>query len=111
MTRFPFVAVVGMELAKKSLIYHAIDPRIGGVLLLGHRGCAKTTLARGWAELFITDQGRAAPFVDVPLGAPGDRLLGAVAAEALVEHNRGARQQVRIGQPHKAILSVCAFKT
>ena len=47
MKQFPFSAVVGMEEAKRSLIYHAIDPRIGGSLLLGHRGCAKTTLVRG----------------------------------------------------------------
>ena len=49
MIHFPFVAVVGMEDAKKSLLYHAIDPRIGGALLLGHRGCAKSTLVRGFA--------------------------------------------------------------
>ncbi|MFL2739229.1 MAG: hypothetical protein ACJ0DJ_10690 [bacterium] len=35
---FPFTAIVGLELVKRSLIYHAIDPRLGGILLMGHRG-------------------------------------------------------------------------
>jgi magnesium chelatase subunit I len=102
MPRFPFVAIVGMELAKRSLIYHAIDPRIGGVLLLGQRGSAKTTLARGSAELFSTDQGEPAPFVEVPLGTTEDRLLGSVDAEALVEggcwsHKPGLLEQANHG--------------
>src|SRR5208337_3768805 len=74
MISFPFTAIVGMEDAKKSLIYHAIDPRIGGTLFLGHRGCAKSTLVRS--------------FVEVPLGTTEDRLLGSVNAEALVEKRK-----------------------
>ena len=38
---FPFGAIVGLELAKRSLIYHGIDPKLGGTLFMGHRGCAK----------------------------------------------------------------------
>ncbi len=88
MKQFPFTAVVGMEDAKRSLIYHAIDPRIGGTLLLGHRGCAKTTLARAFAELLQATSTEAIPFVELPLGATEDRLLGSVNAEALVEKNK-----------------------
>ena len=88
MKQFPFTAVVGMEDAKRSLIYHAIDPRIGGTLLLGHRGCAKTTLVRAFAELLQTAATETIPFVELPLGATEDRLLGSVNAEALVEKNK-----------------------
>jgi len=88
MKQFPFSAVVGMEDAKLSLIYHAIDPRIGGSLLLGHRGCAKTTLVRAFAELLQAASTEPIPFVELPLGATEDRLLGSVNAEALVERNK-----------------------
>jgi magnesium chelatase subunit D len=81
---YPFSAVVGMERAKRSLLLHAVDPRIGGTLLLGHRGCAKSTLVRGFAALLPTNGAKPAPFVDVPLGVTEDRLLGAVHAESLV---------------------------
>ncbi len=81
---YPFVAVVGMERAKRSLVLHAVDPRIGGVLLLGHRGCAKSTLARGFASLLPPVAGQSAPFKELPLGVSEDRLLGSIHAEALV---------------------------
>jgi Mg-chelatase subunit ChlI len=94
MKQFPFSAVVGMEEAKRSLIYHAIDPRIGGSLLLGHRGCAKTTLVRAFAELLKAASTEPVPFVELPLGATEDRVLGSVKAEALVERNQW---ETRIG--------------
>lgn len=81
---YPFTAVVGMERAKRSLLLHAVDPRIGGTLLLGHRGCAKSTLVRGFAALLPKSGGTLAPFVDVPLGVTEDRLLGSVNGESLV---------------------------
>ena len=70
--RFPFGAVVGHDDAKLALLLAAIDPAIGGVLLRGQKGSAKTTLARGLAALLPGD----APFVDLPLGATEDRLIG-----------------------------------
>jgi Mg-chelatase subunit ChlI len=94
MKQFPFTAVVGMEDAKRSLIYHAIDPRIGGALLLGHRGCAKSTLVRSFADLLQATSKEPIPFVELPLGATEDRLLGSVNAEALVERNKW---ETRIG--------------
>jgi magnesium chelatase subunit D len=74
---FPFGDIVGQEEAKLALILATVDPGIGGVLLRGHKGAAKTTLARGLADLL-----GGAPFVELPLGATEDRLMGTLDAAA-----------------------------
>src|SRR5215469_16158860 len=106
MKQFPFSAVVGMEDAKRSLIYHAIDPRIGGSLLLGHRGCAKSTLVRAFAELLQASTPEPIPFVELPLGATEDRLLGSVNAEALVEQSRWETRTGLIEEANGGVLYV-----
>jgi magnesium chelatase subunit D len=106
MKQFPFSAVVGMEDAKRSLIYHAIDPRIGGSLLLGHRGCAKSTLVRAFAELLQATSTDPIPFVELPLGATEDRLLGSVNAEALVEQNKWETRTGLIEEANGGVLYV-----
>jgi magnesium chelatase subunit D len=79
---FPFSAVVGNDDAKTALVLAAIDPAIGGVLLRGEKGSAKTTLARGLAALLPGT----APFVELPLGATEERVVGSLdLAAALTE--------------------------
>ncbi len=48
---YPFTAIVGQERMKRALILNAINPQIGGVLIRGERGTAKSTTARGLAAL------------------------------------------------------------
>ncbi|MFV0526622.1 MAG: ATP-binding protein [Acidimicrobiales bacterium] len=74
---FPFASVVGQEEAKLALRLAAWDPLLGGVLLRGQKGSAKTTLARGLAGL-LGD----APFVDLPIGATEDRVVGTLNTRA-----------------------------
>jgi len=74
---FPFAAVVGQDDAKLALCLVAVEPRIGGVLLRGQKGSAKTTLARGFAHV-LGD----VPFVELPLGATEDRVVGSLDARA-----------------------------
>jgi magnesium chelatase subunit D len=76
---FPFSAVVGQEDLKLALILIAIDPTIGGVLITGERGTAKSTAARGLAALLPkTLAGKPAPFVELPIGATEDRVIGSL---------------------------------
>jgi magnesium chelatase subunit I len=108
---YPFSAIVGQEALKRSLLLVAIDPSIGGVLILGDRGTGKSTAVRALANLLpsITvvkgcrygcapepagarcsecrEAGRsvtmrgAIPMVDLPLGVSEDRLVGALDLE------------------------------
>ena len=48
---YPFAAIVGQEEMKLALILCVIDPHIGGVIVMGHRGTGKSTTVRALADL------------------------------------------------------------
>ena len=75
---YPFAAIVGQESAKKALMLNMINPRIGGVLLSGEKGTAKSTIVRGVAQL------GGKQVVDLPLNATEDMLVGSIDFEATV---------------------------
>jgi magnesium chelatase subunit I len=96
---FPFSAIVGQDEMKRALLIAAIDARIGGVMVFGDRGTGKSTAVRALAALLPPipageggyQDGSAAkarpgatmpvPFVDLPLGATEDRVVGALDLE------------------------------
>ena len=59
---YPFTAIVGQEKMKRALILNAVNPLIGGVLIRGERGTAKSTAARALAVLL--------PEIEVVIDSP-----------------------------------------
>ena len=59
---FPFTAVIGQEEMKLALLLNVIDPRIGGVMIMGDRGTGKSTTIRALADLL--------PAIEVVKGDP-----------------------------------------
>ena len=79
---FPFSALAGQPALRIALLLVAIDPGIGGVLVEGPRGTAKSTAARALAELLP-----GSAFVPLPLGASLEHLVGTLDLdEALAGH-------------------------
>ncbi|MDA0162497.1 VWA domain-containing protein [Solirubrobacter ginsenosidimutans] len=83
MTAFPFSAVVGQDDLREALLACAVDPAIGGVLVRGERGTAKTTTVRGLAPLV-------GALVELPIGATADRVLGSLDLERALSEGAAA---------------------
>jgi Mg-chelatase subunit ChlI len=116
---YPFTAIVGQERMRRALVLNAVDPRIGGVLIRGERGTAKSTAARALAALLPSvkvvadcrfgcdpdspatwctecrerhEHGeklpvatRATPFVNLPVSATEDRVVGTLDIEKAIQ--------------------------
>ncbi len=95
---YPFTAVVGQERAKQALLCLAVEPRIGGVLLCGEKGAAKSTLVRALGGL---DGVR---LLELPVSATEDMLLGGVELEAAVRTGRRTFQPGLLARADGAVL-------
>ena len=50
---YPFTAIIGQEEMKLALLLNVIDPKIGGVMIMGDRGTGKSTTIRAIADLYV----------------------------------------------------------
>lgn len=77
--RYPFSAVVGHDELRLALTLCAIAPAVGGVLVRGEKGTAKSTAARALAPLLPPrPDGAPARLVELPIGATEDRVVGSL---------------------------------
>jgi magnesium chelatase subunit D len=98
---FPLSAIVGMEDLVLSLLLVAREPKLGGVLLTGDKGTAKTTAARSLAMLLGHK-----PFVDLPLGITEDRLLGSVDYSKVLKDSKFEYKPGILAQANGGVLYV-----
>lgn len=131
MARFPFSAIVGQDEMKLALLIAAVDPAIGGVMVFGDRGTGKSTAARALAGLLppiMVVEGcrfgcetpgqcpgpctggktvrQAVPFVDLPLGATEDRLLGALDLERALRTGERVYEPGLLARAHRGFLYI-----
>ncbi|MFH9588525.1 putative cobaltochelatase [Streptomyces luteogriseus] len=134
-TPFPFTAVVGQDDLRLALLLNAVSPAVGGVLVRGEKGTAKSTAVRALSALlpavavvpgcrFSCDSGspdpgcpdgpheagggaeRPARMVELPVGASEDRLVGALDIERALSEGVKAFEPGLLADAHRGILYV-----
>ena len=98
---FPFSAIEGQAALQQALLLLAVDPQLGGVLVEGPRGTAKSTSARALAELLPSGH-----FVNLPLGTTEEQLQGALDLEAALQSSSVQFRPGLLSQAHQGILYV-----
>ncbi|MDO5678559.1 MAG: VWA domain-containing protein [Propionibacteriaceae bacterium] len=98
---FPFTAIVGQDAVRLALTLVAINRRVGGVVLRGERGTAKSTLARGLAAVLGS-----APFRTLSLGATEDRVVGGTDLEQTLMQGRPVFAPGLLADVHGGILYI-----
>ncbi len=130
---FPFPAIVGQEEMKQALLIACVEPRVGGVLIFGDRGTAKSTAVRALAGLLpeietyehcpynsatgsdpIGGDARSrgtvvrkpTPVVDLPLGVTEDRVVGALDIEKALRKGEKAFEPGLLARANRGFLYI-----
>lgn len=99
--QFPFTAIVGQARLKTALLLISVDPAIGGLLLSGPRGSAKSTMVRSLARL-----NQAQPFITVPLGASEEMVVGSLDLDQALGQSKLAFKPGLLAKANEGILYV-----
>ena len=99
---FPFTAIVGQTRMKRALILNAVNPQIGGVLIRGERGTAKSTASRALAA--VLPEGTS--FINLPVSATEDRVVGTLDIEKAIQIGEKHFEPGVLYSAHNGILYV-----
>ncbi|MFA6161948.1 MAG: putative cobaltochelatase [Methylobacter sp.] len=132
---FPFSAIVEQTQLKTALLLCAVDPSLGGVLIRGDKGTAKSTAARALTDILpliervagcafncapgapyqhcetcnaehATAQADSVPFVTLPLGATEDRVIGTLDLEQALKGGKRVFKPGLLAAAHRGILYI-----
>ncbi|TAN71322.1 MAG: VWA domain-containing protein [Methylobacter sp.] len=132
---FPFSAIVEQTQLKTALLLCAVDPSLGGVLIRGDKGTAKSTAARALIDILpliervagcafnclpgapyqhcetcntkhATAQADSVPFVTLPLGATEDRVIGTLDLEQALKGGKRVFKPGLLAAAHRGILYI-----
>jgi len=124
---YPFTAIIGQEEMKLALLLNVIDPKIGGVMIMGDRGTGKSTVVRSLVDILpqiqvikddpynsppLVEQTEdllekiKTPMVDLPLGATEDRVCGTIDMEKALTKGVKAFEPGLLAKANRGILYV-----
>jgi len=107
---FPFSAILGQENLKKALLLNAVNPRIGGVLVRGEKGTAKSTAVRALGALLAAARngsgGESEIVVTLPLNATEEMVAGGIDFQQTMKEGRRVFQPGLLAKAHEGILYV-----
>jgi len=107
MKPYPFSAIVGHDQLRLALLLCAVRPEIGGALIRGEKGTAKSTAVRGLAALLSAATGSAdAGLVEMPLGATEDRVIGSLDLQRVLRDGEHAFSPGLLARAHGGVLYV-----
>jgi magnesium chelatase subunit I len=124
---FPFAAILGQDEMKLALQLNVIDPKIGGVMIMGDRGTGKSTTIRALADLlpdilvikddpfnsdpssfekeYQTEKIRI-PMVELPLGATEDRVCGSINLKEVLSGGKNTFEPGLLARANRGLLYV-----
>jgi magnesium chelatase subunit D len=104
---YPFSAIVGHDQLRLALLLCAVRPEIGGALIRGEKGTAKSTAVRGLAALLSEATGDpSAGLVEMPLGATEDRVIGSLDLQRVLRDGEQAFSPGLLARAHGGVLYV-----
>ncbi|TVS84823.1 magnesium chelatase subunit D family protein [Mycobacterium helveticum] len=107
MKPYPFSAIVGHDQLRLALLLCAVRPEIGGALIRGEKGTAKSTAVRGLAALLSAATGsQRAGLVEMPLGATEDRVIGSLDLQRVLRDGEHAFSPGLLARAHGGVLYV-----